>query len=194
MFYRRPNTCYICRTVRRDSDRRQNHCSKDHRAIRKLESRLQNIWWKHGLTGEYDPPYHLQHRHIEIWVAAGSTNTVRSSWHNAHLMQSCLLASQSGFASFCYIQFWLECIYVCSMLVVDICMSWPLWQCIQYVYRLHKCCIANMLPLRWCHLAVLINAGMFATWYHTWFTLLCEGVLKLLIACLCSARLCKIAS
>lgn len=87
-----------------------------------------------------------------------------------------------------------ECIYVCSMLVVDICMSWPLWQCIQYVYRLHKCCIANMLPLRWCHLAVLINAGMFATWYHTWFTLLCEGVLKLLIACLCSARLCEIAS
>lgn len=50
MFYRRPNTCYICRTVRRDSDRRQNHCSKDHRAIRKLESRLQNMVWQVSMT------------------------------------------------------------------------------------------------------------------------------------------------
>jgi hypothetical protein len=30
-------------------------------------------------TAEYDPPYRLQHRHNEIWVAAGSTNTVESS-------------------------------------------------------------------------------------------------------------------
>ena len=30
-------------------------------------------------TAEYDPPYRLQHRHNEIWVAAGATNTVESS-------------------------------------------------------------------------------------------------------------------
>lgn len=30
-------------------------------------------------TAEYDPPFRLQHRHNEIWVAAGSTGTMESS-------------------------------------------------------------------------------------------------------------------
>lgn len=30
-------------------------------------------------TAEYDPPYRLQHRHNEIWVAAGANGGVQTS-------------------------------------------------------------------------------------------------------------------
>ncbi len=44
-----------------------------------LKADNQNFDEKLVFTAEYDPPYRLQHRHNEIWVAAASTVSIASS-------------------------------------------------------------------------------------------------------------------